>query len=393
MISLRLTRWLLGYVRFKADGGSSERFLNHCARSGINLWNIKGGKECEACVAVQGYRALRPCARKANTKLKVLDKHGFPFATKGIRKRKGILYGTVLFFLVLYLLSIHVWSIEIVGNETIPTQQIRMELTRQGITTGTLKSKVHPLELQQKLMLKFPKISWLSVNTRGCSAEIHLQEKVDRPPMIEKEKQNFCNIKASQTGQIISMEVYMGTPQVKEGDAVVEGQLLISGVVENNAGEVALKHAGGKIIAETTHNFTTEVNLKQTVKRKTGQMVTRRSFCLFGARIPLTFEGKPDASYQAQGIHTDVKLMNSVLPLSIYEETWTQEKTETVTLTKEQAIAQAQNSMQKKIKEELKDAKVITSSATEKITGTKLIYDLFIKCEENIARESEILIK
>ncbi|XOQ48602.1 MAG: sporulation protein YqfD [Eubacteriales bacterium] len=391
MISLRLTRWLLGYVHFKAPGGSSERFLNHCARSGINLWDIKGGRECEACVAVQNYRDLRSCARKANAKLKVLDKHGFPFATKGIRKRKGILYGAVLFFLVLYLLSIRVWSIEIVGNETIPTQQIRMELTRQGITTGTLKSRVRPLELQQKLMLKFPKISWLSVNTRGCCVEIHLQEKIDRPPIVEKEKQNFCNIKASRTGQIVSMEVYTGTSQVKEGDAVVEGQLLISGVVENNMGEVALKHAGGKVIAETSHNFTTEVNLRQTVKKPTGKTVTRRSFSLFGARIPLTFAGKPDASYRAEGVHTDVKLMNSVLPLSLYEETWTQETMQTVTLTKEQGVAQAQKMIQKKIKEELKDAKIITSSATEKITGTRLVYALFIKCEENIAQESEIL--
>lgn len=393
MISLRLTRWLLGYVRFKTVGGSSERFLNHCARSGINLWDIKSGRECEACVAVQGYHAIRPCARKANAKAKVLEKHGFPFATKGIRKRRGILYGTILFFFILYVLSIHVWSIEIIGNETIPTQQIRMELTRLGVTTGTLKSKVHPLELQQKLMLKFPKISWLSVNTRGCSAEIHLQEKVDRPPMIEPEEKNFCNIKASQTGQIIFMDVYAGTPQVAEGDAVIEGQLLISSIVENSAGEVSLKHAGGKIIAETTHSYSAEVNLKQTAVRPTGQTVTRRSLCLFGARVPLTFAGKPDASYRVQGVHTDVKLMNSVLPLSIYEETWTQEKAETITLTKAQAIAQAQKIIQEKMKEELKDVKIITSTPTEKITGNKLIYNLFIKCEENIARESEILIK
>lgn len=393
MISLRLTRWLLGYVRFKTVGGNSERFLNYCARSGINLWNIKSGRECEACTVVQSYRALRPCARKANAKLKVLKKHGFPFATKGIRKRRGILYGTALFFLILYVLSIHLWSIEIIGNETIPTQQIRMELTRLGVTTGTLKSNIHPLELQQKLMLKFPKISWLSVNTRGCSAEIHLQEKVDRPPMIEQEERNFCNVKASQTGQIIFMEVYAGTPQVSEGDAVIEGQLLISSIVENTAGQVSLKHAGGKIIAETSHSFSTEVNLKQTVIRPTGQTVTRRSFCLFGARVPLTFEGKPDASYRVQGIHTDVKLMNSVLPLSIYEETWTQEKAETITLTKAQAIAQAQKIIQEKMKEELKDVKIITSAPTEKITGNKLVYNLLIKCEENIARESEILIK
>lgn len=393
MISLHLTRWLLGYARFSVVGGSKERFLNNCARAGIYLWDIAAGKEGGACVAVKNYRALRPCARKANAKLKVRERHGFPFATKGIRRRRGILAGAVLFMVIVHLLSLHVWSIEVKGNTSIPTEQIEAELARLGVTPGTLKSNVQPQLLQQKLMLKFPRIGWLSVNTRGCSAEVRLEEKVDRPLIVGDKRETICNIKAARTGQILSMDVYTGTAQVSEGDAVVEGQLLISCVVEDKLGYSTLRHAAGKIIAETSRTLSTEVDLKRSEVRPTGKTLTRRCLCLFGARVPLTFAGKPRGNYRTQGVRTDLKLMNSVLPLGFYEEKWTEERTETITLTKEQALAEAKKQMEQKKKEELKDAKIVSASEDARFTDSGLIYTIQAKCEENIARESEILIK
>ncbi|MBW7571649.1 sporulation protein YqfD [Caproiciproducens faecalis] len=393
MISLHLTRWLLGYARFSVVGGSHERFLNNCARSGIYLWDITGGKDGGACVAVQSYRALRPCARRANAKLKVRERHGFPFATKGIRKRRGILAGAVLFMVIVQLLSLHVWSIEVAGNSSIPTEQIEAELVRLGVTPGTLKSKVQPQMLQQKLMLEFPQIGWLSVNTRGCSAQVQLQEKVDRPLIVGSQGETVCNIKAARTGQIVSMNVFTGTAQVSKGDAVVEGQLLISCVVEDKLGYMSLRHAAGKIIAETSRSLTTEVDLKRAEVNPTGKTLTRRCLYLFGARVPLTFAGKPEGEYRAEGVHTDLKLMNAVLPLGFYEEKWTEEKSRQITLTKDQAIAEAKRLMEQKKKEELKDAKILSVSEDTQFTDSRLIYAIKVKCEENIAQESEILIK
>jgi similar to stage IV sporulation protein len=392
MISLSLTRWLLGYARFSVIGGSPERFLNHCARSGINLWDIRGGKQPGACVAAGRYRFLHACARKAGSKLKVREKHGLPFATMGVRKRRGILAGAALFVAIIYVLSLHVWCIEVSGNTTIPSQAIEAELAELGVTSGTLKKNVEPLMLQQKLMLKFPQISWLSVNTRGCNAEVSLQEKTERPQLIIKDNR-ACNIKAASTGQIISLEVYTGTAQVKEGDAVVEGQLLISGVVENDQGISRLEHASGKIIAETTRTMTAEVELKRSVIQPTGKVVTRRSFHFFSACVPLTLISKPTGDYRAEGTNTEIKLMNSVLPIRLYEENWIEQYTAAVTLTREQALKEAEKLMTQKEKDELKDAKIISRNVSDKIVGSKLIYTSLVKCDENIARESEILIK
>lgn len=390
MFSLSLTRWLLGYVQFAVLGGSMERFLNQCARAGIYLWNIRGAPGCSACVPAGRYRQLRCCARRAGCRLKVKKRVGLPFVTMGIRRRRGVLVGAAVFAALLWVLSLHVWCVEVTGNSTIPAAQIEAELLAMGIQPGVKKTAVDPPALQQALMLKFPQISWLSVNTRGCTAEITLQEKTERP-VPEVKDTRPCNIKAAATGQILELNVYAGTPAVKKGDAVVEGQLLVSGVVTEESGLTVLKHAAGKIMAETTRTLTAEVALSRAEVRQTGRVVTQRSLNFFGARVPLTFSTKPDGNYRADGRYSRLRLMNSVLPVSIYEENWIEEKNVTVKLTEQQATEEAKKIIEVRQKEELRDARVISCEGTGKIEGDKMIYTAVLKCEENIARESEIL--
>ena len=60
MISLKLTRWLIGSVRFSVENGSPERFYTKCARAGLYLWDIAPGPNGGACIAVHCYHLLRP---------------------------------------------------------------------------------------------------------------------------------------------------------------------------------------------------------------------------------------------------------------------------------------------------------------------------------------------
>lgn len=392
MLTVKLTRWLIGCVQFRVLGGSLERFLNQCARSGIYLWDIHGAPNCGASVAAGSYRDLHRCARRAGCRLRVVKRYGFPFATRGIRKRRGILAGSVLFVVVIMILSMHVWSIEIVGNRTIPTSEMEDALHSMGVDIGTMKKNIDPHKLQQALMLKFPKISWLSVNTRGCTAEIHLQEKIDKPPIAPPKKVDPCNIRAGVTGQILSMEVYIGTPQVKEGDAVVEGQLLISGVVEDSLGYTTLKRASGKIMAETTRSFTTEVELKRSENRPTGRVVTQRSLNFLSARFPLSFTTKPEGHYRPERSMTKLRLMNAVLPLGIYEENWVEEHTVNYTLTKSQGLKEAEQQISQQEKKEMRNFKILSTGFSDRLEGTRLICTATVKAQEDIARESQIII-
>lgn len=388
---VRIVRWILGYVRFTIRGGSEERFLNQCARRGVYLWEITAGDGAGACVAAGGYRYLRPCARKAGCRLRVRSRRGLPFVTMKFRRRPGLWAGAAVFLLVIKLLSLHVWTVRVTGNTSVPAAAIESELAADGLYSGAWKNGIDPMALQEKLMLKFPEIGWTSVNTLGCVTEVRLQEKKDRPEIVAQDQ--ICNIKAAATGQILSIEVYAGTPLVKKGDAVVEGQLLVSAVVEDKYGVGTLKHASAKIIAETTHTFTTQVPVDRKDWLPTGVTVTRRSLSLFGAKLPLTLVGKPKGVYRAQAVKSDVALFGTVLPLSVYEETWTQVQARNTTLTKQQALDEAKKQIEASEKTTLAGAKILSSTWKDSVEDRKLICTATVKCEENIAKESEILIK
>ena len=284
MIVLHALRWVMGTVRFSIRG-APEQFLNQCARSGISLWNIEKNETFTACIFAGGYRHLLPAARKTKCVLKVQERRGMPFRLAFLRRRKGLVAGAVLAFLLIQVLSLHVWSVEVSGNEGIPTEQIESVAAELGLKPGVWKKDVQAKLLQQQLMNAFPQASWLSVNTSGCLVQIELEELSEKPDLDTNKR--ACNILAKATGQILYMEVYAGTPEVKEGDAVVEGQLLLNAVVEDTYGRSTLKHAAGKIIAATKHTFTTQVEMQKEIVQETGHMVTRRSATLFGLRVPL----------------------------------------------------------------------------------------------------------
>lgn len=391
MFSLWITRWLLGYVRFTIRGGSPERFYTYCTRVGAYLWNIGGRKKRTANVLAGRYRELRACARRAGCMLRVSERRGLPFLLVHFRKHRGIAAGAVVFAALLFLLSARIWCVEITGNTGIPTPELTSALRSAGLFPGIPKSRVNPRLVGRRIMLKYPQIGWMSVNTSGCVAQVALREKTERPEI--ENHSGVCNIKASRTGQILSIHVYAGTAVVQKGDAVTKGQLLVSAVVEDKAGESTLKHASAEIYAETESTLSAEVPFRQQVQKPTGRTVTRMCLDLLGARIPLTLARKPGGNGAVSAEKTEIGLFGRILPVGLYREEWMGRQTCAVTLTRAQARARAERKIKDQEDGMSGKIKILSSSPTEVLSGTSFVLTVRLKCRENIAQESEILIK
>ena len=383
MVVLHALRWVMGTVRFSIHG-APEPFLNQCARSGISLWNIEKKEDFTACILAGGYRHLLPSARKTKCVLKVRERRGLPFRLAFLRRRKGLVVGAILAFLLVQILSLHVWSVEVSGNVGIPTAQIESVASELGLKPGVWKKDIQAKLLQEQLMNAFPQTSWLSVNTSGCLIRIELEELSEKPDLEANKR--ACNILAKATGQILYMEVYAGTPEVKVGDAVVEGQLL-------TYGGNTLKHAAGKIIAATQHTFTTQVEMQKEIAQETGHIVTRRSATVFGLRIPLSFTGKPDGTYRLEAEQVRLKVMDSLLPVSFYKENWIEEMRQVVPMSQEEALQKAREEVAIQQKEQLGDATITAQQETVEVRDGVLYYRVDVNCEENIGVESEVFLQ
>ena len=58
------------------------------------------------------------------------------------------------------------------------------------------------------MMMELEDLGWIAVNLRGTTADVHVQERVLPPALLDRASP--CNVVAAQAGQILSMKVYVG---------------------------------------------------------------------------------------------------------------------------------------------------------------------------------------
>lgn len=272
----KLIRYLRGYVRIRINGYSTERFLNLCRNKGIYLWGLSPAKnQYELYLSIQHFRKLKPIIKKTGTKVTITERFGLPFFLHKYRKRKAF-FGSIVFCVALiYSLSLFVWDIEIQGNVAITDETVLEYLETVNVFHGMPKRKVSCEQIVKDIREHFGHIIWVSASTEGTKLIVHVKENTDTLATIEKE-QTPSDIFAEKAGTITKIITRQGVPQVKQGDVVKEGQLLVSGKVEvkNDSGEVIdyqYQHSDADIVAETTTSYVDELAFTYKEKEYTGK--------------------------------------------------------------------------------------------------------------------------
>lgn len=286
----------MGYVGFSAKGGFTERFINLCTIKKIPLWNMKKvGDVFYAETTVEGYKSIRQSAYRSGVKMKLEGKHGLPFFLNSNRRRNGIVIGFAAAMLIVFLLSTMVWSISVEGNKELSEAEILTVFEQLGVRKGVFRKSIRSSDVAYEAEKQLPELLWASVNVKGSRVEIVVCERTDAPEFPDTETP--CNIVADEDGVIVSVQANIGTEAVKPGDAVIKGDLLISGVTENLDGTQNLKSARGNVKASVVRNISSDCKDKAFFTQS--QYKKRYSLYLLGIRIPFGFSvGESNYCYE-----------------------------------------------------------------------------------------------
>ncbi len=289
MFFIVLVRWLRGTVTFLITGAFPEKLINLCLRNGLPVWGIKHLPQgIEASTNAEHYHRLRPMARQTGTKVRIAKKSGFWVYRHRYRRRKGFLAGLLCALLALIIASQFVWRVDINGCVAIPEEELRAQLAELGVKPGVLAGKIDARTLQQQLRLADGRIAWIAINIVGSTAQIELRER-DIPPEPIDPDERVGNVVAACDGQIRYMEVYEGQSVVKIGDTVSAGDIIVSGIMEDQYGNRQFKYARARVLAHTYEDHDVAVPLKQPQWVPTGEAKTK-SYLEWGAvRIPMFF--------------------------------------------------------------------------------------------------------
>lgn len=250
-----MIRFLNGYYVIKLIGADPLRVLNLFAEQGIGFWQIERQDEMTVLCRIGKKDRARAeqCALRAMCTLTVVQEISAARTFGGLRRRPVLLAGTVLAVALAMVLQSFVWTVEIEGNAKIPTQELRQQLEQVGVHFGAWGPAFDQQSLKFQMMNRVGELAWIGVNRRGGRVTVSVSEREEEPTDLDRRV--FTNLVAVRPGILTTVDVYNGFSEVKSGDAVVTGQILVSGMADWTT-HTQITRAMGEIFALTLHEQT-----------------------------------------------------------------------------------------------------------------------------------------
>lgn len=272
-------RIIEGYVEIEYKGNSIERFINICKNNQIEIWECKN---CEDkivfCLSVDSFYKLKKIRRKCGGKIRIINRKGIPFFIHKYKYRYFFAIGCVMCVLIGKFLTMFVWNISFEGNNSYSDKELLEFLERNNIKQGILMKGVDFNDIEYIIRNGYNDITWVSAERKGTKIIIHIKENEDM--YIENADEKPCNILSNVDGVIYSIITRSGKPQVRAGDEVKKGDVLVSGVlsIEDDYGETVkyrFVNADSDIYVKDVENYNEEILLENNMTAEEANQILK----------------------------------------------------------------------------------------------------------------------
>ncbi len=362
-----LLGYVIGYLRIEVTGYYIERFINLCNSNHILTWNVKKGKEANLFlnIEVKKLREVIKIAKKVKCKVKIKRKKGLPFIINKYKKRKFFAISLLVIIIGIVISSSFIWNIEIeVENEEkgpeIDINQLSKEMEEAGLKTGQLKSKIEVKDIINKVRLKREDIAWMGIEMKGTNAIVRIVKATEKPNIIADDE--YSNIVSDKEGVITKINAQKGTAQVKIGDTITNGTILIGGWMEGKYTGVRYVHAEGDIEAKVWHTKSEVINYKTTERKETGNEEKKYSIKFNNFEINFNKGVSKFKIYDTMELEKKFQIFsNFYLPISIKEKINKEMKEIEKNYTVEEAKNIGIEKLQKELDDEIEDKENIVN--------------------------------
>lgn len=389
----RIVNLLKGEVTGRVESGFPERVLNLCAEYGIVFWDLQwiSPVEFTFTMARRDWKRLRRLSRRIDCGMTAVGWKGVPFFMGRMRRRYALWVTLGVCAAALIWGSFFIWDFEIEGSEAVSEEEILRALEKYGVGFGTYGYAVDSFELRNYLLLEIPELSYIAVNVKGCRAYVQVRERIPPPEIVSKRRPG--NTVAARDALITAIEPWDGEKQVLPGTLVSEGQLLISGVVENDFAGARYTRGMGEVYGRTWYELRCRVPLSLQKKRYTGAREVRRALLIGKKRVNL-YIGSSISGDTCDKIVAREKWTlpgNIALPVDMITEELRPYTLEEGRRSEAEALRLADLVLTRRLAAELgEDGEVLDRTLTYERAGEDLIVTLSAECGEQIGQFVEI---
>ena len=256
------------------DDNRHDRYDNHVEKKELEKEDKKQGKTVCFEISPRNFKRLKPIARKTDVRLRITEKHGFPFWLILGRRRSLWAGGLAAFFLLIYLSSFYVWDISFDGNHRFTDEMLLHFMDTIPVQCGMRKKEISCGDLEKQIRNAFPEIGWVSAELTGTRLTVHVRE--NGILKAETGSDAPCELTAGSDGTVTKIIVRNGIVRVKAGDEVKTGDVLVSGKLpiyddSETLVKTNLVHADAEVYAETTRTVTWKIPVVEEIRAGTGK--------------------------------------------------------------------------------------------------------------------------
>ena len=314
--------FLAGFVTIEVEGFFIERFINICINKNILLQDLS--REMNTYIKVKilksDFKEIRNIARKTKCKVKIKKKSGIPFVINKYRKRKIFAIAALVIAIFIFIITKFVWNVEIKGNKNIDSDEIKSLIAEFGVYEGKLKSDINIEKINNLIRLNRNDIAWIGITLKGTNAIVEIEETIEKPEIIEKDK--VCNIVAAEDAIISKIIVQNGTARVTVGDEVKKGDLLVEGIMEGIYTESRKVHAEATIFGKIICEKEKKEPFLQSEKIKTGNQEEKIEICINNFKINFNKGVSKFENYDTITTNNKLRIFSDFyIPISLNKQT------------------------------------------------------------------------
>ncbi len=255
-----------GYVIIRLDGLGLERMLNAMLLNGIPVWNVKRESRARMTLEMRAkdFHRLRPLKRGKRCRIHIVERHGVPFLFARFRFRKLLVFGLLLCGFLTIAAQTRIWLIRVEGAVRVPQAVVLRAAEEAGVYLSMPRSAVELASLSQAVRAYDDRIAWAGARTDGIILTLQIVEAEPIPPRPDKSIPS--DVVAKKDGIIEKVTALSGKSNVKPGDAVRAGEVLIRGnITREGAAEPLYVFAEGDVIGQVW--YTSSVTLPCTEEK------------------------------------------------------------------------------------------------------------------------------
>lgn len=286
----RISDRIRGRAEVEIFGVFPEAVINRCAAAGIKLRRVRAidGQTLRCLAFERDLEAIKASCARCQCELRLLRLFGGSRDRRLLRRRIWLPVTALLVALLLTLSSLFVWDIEIRGASKVSPAAILRALEASGLRRGCFWPALETDLLRSRTLCLVPELAWLGVSVNGSRAVVLVTERVETPEIYADSAP--CSLVASHTGVVRRVAVRNGKTLVQPGQAVIEGETLVSGAPDNLMGTLRLVRAQGEIWADTWYDLTAVCPAPESGKGEATRAYTRFALKIGDERI--NFYGK-----------------------------------------------------------------------------------------------------